>query len=228
MRLSRLLSKKQVCFLILVVAAILVFWGSITLESYFQGAVNFLKNYAVEKPFLSILIFVGVAALSAMLFMFSSIWIVPAAILIWGQFQTTLLLFLGWFLGGLLSYWIGRYAGSNVVGYFVSAKNFQKIARYREIFRQKTGWLFIFLARLALPSEIPGYASGLAGYHWSKYLWATILAEIPYAFFTVYLIETVINREPLLLITLAVLWLTITALLFQLFRRQLQAATFPQ
>ena len=61
-----------------------------------------------SHPTLGPVFFVALATASAVLAFFSSAVIVPAAVYVWGKAATMGLLWLGWWLGGALTYAMGR------------------------------------------------------------------------------------------------------------------------
>jgi hypothetical protein len=63
---------------------------------------------------LGAVVFVVASALSAMLVFFSAVLLVPVGIETWGSLGCFLLLWLGWLLGGVLTYGIGRSLGRPV------------------------------------------------------------------------------------------------------------------
>ncbi len=68
-----------------------------------------------EREGWGMIVFVLLAALSAMLAFVSSAMLVPVALYVWGPVVCFLLLWTGWFLGGLAGYAVGRYLGRPVV-----------------------------------------------------------------------------------------------------------------
>jgi uncharacterized membrane protein YdjX (TVP38/TMEM64 family) len=76
-------------------------------------------------------------------------------------------------------------------------------------FERYEGWLsahssfgVVLLLQLALPSEIPGVVLGLARYSLAKYLVALLLVELPYAFGTVLLGQSFVQRQLTVLVAL--------------------------
>ena len=81
------------------------------LLSWFDAADAVVRQQPAWGP----VVFVVLAALSAMLAFVSSAVLVPAAIRVWGPEACFLLLWTGWFLGALAAYAVGRYAGRPLV-----------------------------------------------------------------------------------------------------------------
>ena len=187
------------------------------LQDYFKQGAVFLRDYGDRYPWQSAAIFVVLSIVSTMLVAFSSIWMVPAAIVLWGNFLTFLILLGSWIVGAIFSYAIGRYGGYPVVKMVVSEN---KIKHYEELIGQRLGPLVIFLFRFALPSEIPGYVLGIFRYPFVKYLFITLLAEIPYALYAVYAIDSITNKKPATFFVLAGAWTVVVLFLAHLYYRR--------
>ena len=188
-----------------IVILIAIFWSSTTVENYVQSIIGSLANYMDGGSWMSVIIFVALAVLSVMLVSFSSIWLVPVAMTLWGNLPTLVMLLLSWILGGIFSYLIGKYMGYPIVRKIVSE---EKINNYSGIFSQaRESFSLIILSRFVLPSEIPGYLLGIVRYPFFKYLLATALSEIPYAFVVVYFIEAILRKNTTTFLVLGTLWL---------------------
>ena len=137
-----------------------------------------LRALMASHPRTATVAFVVFAGLGAMLAFFSTSVLVPAAVATWGGGVTVVLLWLGWILGGIAMYWIGRGFGLVAIRYFASEA---RVASYQRRIEAAAPFSLIFLFQLALPSEIPGYVLGLVRYSFWKYLLALALAETPYA-----------------------------------------------
>jgi uncharacterized membrane protein YdjX (TVP38/TMEM64 family) len=145
-------------------------------------------------------LFVGLAALSAVLVFFSSILIVPFGIHVWGEVVCFLLLWAGWLLGGALTYIIGRRFGWPVVRWMLS----ERVAtEYRARIPRSRSFLPVLLVQLALPSEAVGYLCGLVHVPPLVYLGALAAAELPYALGTVLLGTAFFRREYVVLLAVS-------------------------
>jgi uncharacterized membrane protein YdjX (TVP38/TMEM64 family) len=148
------------------------------------------------SPMLGSLLFVALAALSAMLVFFSGVLLVPLGIAAWGPLVCFLLLWAGWFLGGVITYSIGRRWGRPAVLRLVSE---EKLARYENRIPPSSSFVTALLAQLVLPSDISGYFFGLLGYPARVYFGSLALAELPYALGTVYLGNAFVEGQFMLL-----------------------------
>ena len=73
-----------------------------------QSALAAVEPGIAAHPRLGAVAFVVFAALSAILAFFSSALLLPAAVYTWGTTVTLVLLWLGWLLGGISTYALGR------------------------------------------------------------------------------------------------------------------------
>jgi uncharacterized membrane protein YdjX (TVP38/TMEM64 family) len=129
-------------------------------------------------PVLGAMLFVALAALSAMLAFASVGPILPVAVYSWGESLSILLLWIGWILGGALSFMVGRYLGRPVVRWLTAEALLNRVEKH---LGPTTPFSLVLLFQFALPSEIPGYVLGLVRYSFIKYLLALGLVELLYA-----------------------------------------------
>ena len=151
-------------------------------------------------PVLGAVLFLGLAALSAVLVFFSGVLLVPVGVQTWGQLGCFLLLWCGWILGGLVTYSLGRHFGRSFMHRLLSAG---AVARYEALIPEGGSFLKATLVQLALPSDVSGYFFGLLGYRARVYLGALIFAELPYALGAVYVGAAFIHRQYWLLLSAA-------------------------
>jgi uncharacterized membrane protein YdjX (TVP38/TMEM64 family) len=137
-----------------------------------------------HRPAAGMLTFVLLAALSAMLAFVSSAVLIPVAVHVWGPVTCALLLWAGWFLGGVAAYAAGRYLGRPFVERLVRPA---AIARYERWARSGPSLVPILLLQLAVPSDVAGYVFGLIRCRFPVFLVALAVAEMPYALGAVYL-----------------------------------------
>ena len=143
-------------------------------------------------PYLGAVVFVLLAAISAILAFFSSALLLPAAVFAWGNTVTFGLLWLGWLLGGICTYALGR--GMRRPRRKESRTS-SKFDFYLQRVPGEVTFTLVLLLYLALPSEIPGYLCGYLGVRFRSYIAALALAELPYAVGAVLLGEGVVNRQ---------------------------------
>jgi uncharacterized membrane protein YdjX (TVP38/TMEM64 family) len=68
----------------------------------------------------------------------------------------------------------------------------------------------VLLFQLAVPSEIPGYALGLAGCRFRPFVLGMALAELPYAVGAVYLGESFLRRDYVTFVGLGIAGVTLS------------------
>ena len=184
-----------------------------------------LRLLAVAEPLIAahpvagMLVFVLLSALSAMVAFFSAALLVPVAVYSWGQAVTMLLLWLGWLLGGLCAYAMGRALGRPLLATIGATR---LLAFYRERLPATLPFALVLLLQLALPSEIPGYLFGLLQVRARVYLAALALAEIPFVVGTVLVGESVVEQRGGMLLLLGSLGAGISLYALLLLRRRLR------
>lgn len=174
--------------LILIVAAFL-FVVSV-LERQFLRYIGPISSFLMAHDVLGIVLFILISVLLVLISPFSNWPLVPPAVAVWGSFMTFLMLLAGWFLGSLLAYTLGRYFGEK---FFRRHYSFKKIDYYKKKISLGTQFGLVVLFRFAIPSEIASYTLGIIGYEVKRYLLATLLVEIPFAFAAIYLSYTLVT-----------------------------------
>lgn len=178
------------------------------------------KEVIVVHPVQGPLLFVLLAAVSAMLAFVSIAIVVPVAVFAWGEPLSMLLLWVGWILGGAIAYSIARYLGRPVVRWLTAATTLRRVERR---IRADTPFGLILLFQLGLPSEIPGYVLGLARYPFGKYLLALALAELPYTIATVYLGASFVSAQSGLVLAVGLSIAALSVGAFYLLRKRMRA-----
>ena len=196
---------RRIIFLFILAALIAGVWIFSPFGGFFGEFVQIGEEYIARNKTLALVIFIALAALSVLLGPVTSIFLVPAALAVWGALLTFLFLMIGWFLGEVLSYGIGRRIGYAAVTYFVSKSKADKWLAY---ISERATFLFALAFRLALPAET-GYIFGLVRYPFVKYIAIVIIAEIPFALAAVYAGEAFLEKNLMRFI----LWITAAALL---------------
>jgi uncharacterized membrane protein YdjX (TVP38/TMEM64 family) len=158
--------------------------SSSALHEALMGVLVATDELISQHPIAGIFTFVALAAVSAMFTFVSIAVLVPAAVFAWGAPATAGLLWLGWIVGGVATYTIGKHIGRPVARSFMASEALQRLESH--VPANAPLWLIVLL-QLALPSEIPGYVLGLVRYPIASYVAALALAELPYTLATVYL-----------------------------------------
>ncbi|MEK7657583.1 MAG: VTT domain-containing protein [Patescibacteria group bacterium] len=210
------MNTKYLYILFLVAAITGLFWYSDFLQEIFYDFSFLIIGYIEEHPLWGMAIFISLAAVSAMFSPFSSVPLVPAAIMVWGIALTSVFLLIGWLIGYVITYFIGYYAGYPVAKQFLP---FDKIDYYKSRISKKSEFWFILLFRMAMPAEIPGYVLGIIRYDFWKYFFASLATELPFVIIVVYASEAFITRDILLFSGLALLGFMILAIMFYAFHK---------
>jgi len=177
----------------IIIASTILFWYFTVFQEAFYDVVIFFEKYVRQNELLGLLIFLLIAILSALLSPLTNVPLIPIAVALWGVFPTMIILFVGWLIGDIIAYYIGRYIGGPLFRYIISAKRFDK---WTEEIRKHTRFYMLLLLRVALPAEL-GYAFGIMRYPFFKYMLITFLAEIPFVLITTYASEAILEGNRL-------------------------------
>ncbi len=168
--------------LALLSAALAVIASSDALHDVLLQVLAVVGTLITAHPLLGATAFVALSAVSAMVAFFSAAFLVPVAVYAWGNTISIALLWLGWTVGGICAYGLGRTLGRPVVTLLVSAA---ALERFESRITRHVPFGFVLLFQLAVPSEVPGYLLGLVRYPPGKFLLALGIAELPFAAATV-------------------------------------------
>lgn len=210
--------RRRLFLLAVVLLLTVVVASSDALHAMVLSLVEAAEGLIERHPGWGVLVFVLLAALSAMLAFFSSVPIVPVGVYAWGEATCFVLLWSGWLLGGALSYLLGRILGRRIAGLFVSA---EQLASYEEVITEHVSFFFVMLFQVALPSDLLGYVLGMARYRLVTYLAALGLADIPFALGAVYLGSSFLNRQYVLFVAIGLAGLALSAWVFYYLRARL-------
>ncbi len=170
--------------LLIFVGLLIIFWvwTSFSAQDIFERAIPKLQFSLEQNRGFVTALFMGLAALSVLLGPFTSVFLIPPAVAVWGAERTLVLLLSGWIVGNVVSYAIGRFIGFSLVARLVSH---EKIEVWLAHIRRAGTFARALIFRVALPAET-GYLFGLVKYNFPQYLSITLLAEIPFALVAVY------------------------------------------
>ena len=179
------------------------------------------RDLIVRFPAQGALLFVLLAAISAMFAFVSIAILVPVAVFVWGEPLSMLLLWVGWILGGATAYGIARFLGRRVVHWLTAVT---ALNRLEHRIRPDTPFSLILIFQLGLPSEIPGYVLGLVRYPFGSYLLALALVELPYTIATIYLGAGVVGANSGLVLAIGLSAVALSVGAFYLLRKRMRAA----
>ena len=111
--------------------------------------------------------------------------LIPIAANVWGVAITAALSILGWTIGSLIAFAIGRRYGLPLAQKFFSVRNLESI--HKHIPKEKIFWSVVLL-RIMIPVDLLSYALGIFGVlGWRRYMLVTIIGITPFAFIFAYL-----------------------------------------
>ena len=155
------------------------------------------ERIITDHPVLGATLFIVFSALSAMVAFFSTAVITPVAVETWGAGPSIALLWVGWMLGGVCAYGIGRSLGRPVVRALTSPG---ALDRFEDHISSRAPFGLVLLFQLAMPSEVPGYVLGVARYRFVKYLLILGMVELPFAIGTVQLGASFVEQRSWVLV----------------------------
>jgi len=200
--------------LLIVVAGLIA--ASDTLHARTESIIFWTENLIAQAPLLGMLVFLLLAMMSAMVAFFSSALLAPIAVYAWGKAGCFALLWGGWFLGGIVSYCIGRFLGRSVASGIIGD---ERITTWENQVGERTRFIHVLFFQAVVPSEIPGYVLGILRYRFLLYLAALGITELPYAIATVYLGESFLQGESAVFILVGIGAITLAAFVVQIHRR---------
>lgn len=205
--------------LVALVALVLVA-GAVTASDPVHAAVRpvvaWAQAFIGRSPTLGVVVFVVLSALSAMFAFLSSGLLAPVAIAAWGKGETFVLLWLGWLVGGVLTYAVGRYLGRSVAKTIAGE---DALTSAESFVRDRTHVLHVAVLQLALPSEILGYVLGILRYRFTYYLGVLAITELPFALAVIYLGESFLEGRAYTFVLVGLVTVGASASLYALARR---------
>lgn len=182
--------KLAMLFVAIVLLAIVAAWGPA--HELVTGMVEGAKPVIEANPVTGALVFIGLAVASPLMMFFSSVALVPIAVNVWGAPATAVLLWIGWFLGGQVTYTIGVHLGRPMVRKLVGRERF---AKYEHRVPRNAPVVKATLVQLALPSDVGGYLFGMMDYPRRRYAAALAIAELPYAIVTAFVGAALVEQK---------------------------------
>jgi uncharacterized membrane protein YdjX (TVP38/TMEM64 family) len=210
---------RRAAILALLCIALAAIAASDTLHASLLELLGASKSVILEHPAQGALLFVLLAAVSAMFAFVSMAIIAPVAVFAWGQPLSMLLLWIGWILGGVAAYGVARLLGRSVVGWLTGNA---ALRRLEKLVHRNAPFSLVLLFQLALPSEIPGYVLGLVRYRFPRYLLALALGELPYAVATVYLGSSFVQAQSYVVLAVGLALAALSVGAFYLLRKRMR------
>lgn len=206
------------------IAALALVAASDLLHGALVGLFEAMDGVIGAHPIAGAVLFVLFSGGSAMLAFLSSSLLVPAAIVAWGRTVAALLLWLGWILGGVVSYALARRLGRPAVALLGAAA---PLAAWEERISRRAPLSVALLFQLAVPSEVPGFVLGMVRYPFRRYLVVVALGELPFAIGTVFVGESFLERRTPLVVLIGLAGIGASLLAFRALHRRLPAPRPP-
>ncbi len=192
--------------------------ASDSVHAWTSEIVAWSEGMIARAPVAGMVAFVVLSALSAMLAFFSSGLLTPVAIAAWGKPATLGLLWLGWLLGGVFTYGVGRFLGRSAASALVGTDT---LALWEARVGGRSHAVHVLLFQVAMPSEVLGYVLGVLRYSFGTYIGVLALTEVPYALAVVYLGESFLAGNGVRLVAIGMATLAVSAALYLYARRRL-------
>jgi uncharacterized membrane protein YdjX (TVP38/TMEM64 family) len=204
----------------LLIAGLAALATSDAAHQLFVRVVGVAEGVISAHPVLGISLFIVLSALSAMLAFFSTAIITPIAVETWGELLSIAFLWIGWMLGGMTAYGIGRTLGRPVVRALTSP---DAVERFENRISSHAPFGLVFLFQLAMPSEVPGYVLGLGRYSFPKYLVILGMVELPFAIGTVHLGASFLEQRTAMLLAIGAAGVALTTWAIYTLQKRLSA-----
>lgn len=216
-----LLNKKNIGILVALAFIGFLVWSSVAFQNFFTKIVPYFERLTGEYAVLSVLVFIGLGMLSTMLSSFTSIPLVPVAVIVWGNALTALYLGIGWLAGDILSYFVGYYAGNPLIRRFLP---YGQIQFYLKKIPPDAEFKMILLFILSMPAEIPGYTIGALRYKFTKYVAAQTLNEIFYSALVAYAFAALVEKNNIVFFSYLAFGIILFGYMFYLFQKKIKKA----
>jgi uncharacterized membrane protein YdjX (TVP38/TMEM64 family) len=211
---------RRAFLLFVLVLTLAVVASSGVLHEALLNALGAADQVVQRQPIVGMAIFVVLAAASAMFAFVSIAILVPVAVFAWGSFVAVGLLWLGWVLGGLVAYGIGKFLGRPMVRWLAADETVRRWGT--RLPADAPLWLIVLL-QLALPSEVMGYVLGLLRYPLARYVAALGIAELPYALATVRLGAGFVEGRSGLILAIGTLLVLFSVAAFSILQRAIRS-----
>ena len=107
---------------------------------------------------IGILAFLGITVLATVIPMWGNLALVPIAVLLWGPWITSILLFVGWNFGSVASFWLARKLRFVILK---RSPSFQQYSFIDTLISRERPLLSLVVLRMTFPVDILSYALGI-------------------------------------------------------------------
>ena len=214
-----LMSLKYIVILLFLLLAAFWMLSLIAIPRLQDQIIPLVRGYGDTHTLWAVAFFVGFSVLSVLFGPFTSVFLVPVAIILWGSIVTFFLLVFGWFIGSVAAYAIGLSLGYPLVAKIVSR---EKLDEWIAFMSREATFFLAFLFRLALPAET-GYVFGVVKYPFWKYAAIVIIVEVIVAAVVIGAGDAALENDVVKFIGLVVGVFALFAIAGYLFKRQRRA-----
>ena len=143
------------------------------------------RSFVERGGFFGMVAYVAIAIIATVAAPVSATPLIPIAANAWGVAITAILSILGWTIGAVVAFALGRRYGLPLAQKFISIHKLEKI--HKHIPQERMFWSVVLL-RVMIPVDLLSYALGIFGVlGWRKYTLATVVGISPFAFIFAYM-----------------------------------------
>jgi uncharacterized membrane protein YdjX (TVP38/TMEM64 family) len=164
---------------ILEVGSIVVLFIGINMFAHAHEAT--LLSLAKDAGSLGIALYVATTAIAIIVPVWSNMFLMPIASIMWGPFSTALLSILGWLIGSHIAFVLGRVFGESVKKAFPKLLSSNHVTR---LVSKKHPNLSLIFLRMTIPVDILSYGLGLFAHQVTvrQNFFTTLVGVVPFAF----------------------------------------------
>ncbi len=156
-----------------------------------------LKRIAEEHRIQGAVLFGMLMFTTTVIAPLTSLPLVPMIAPFLGPFTTGLACYIGWVLGAVVAFWIGRTYGQPLVARYISIETIKK---YETYIRPDMGFVLITVLHMVIPVDIFSYAIAMfTTVSLRIYTLATMLGILWFSFAFAYLGDALVNQDYVLL-----------------------------
>ena len=159
-----------------------IFGAGFVLSMYLKEDV---LEYVLMHPVMGTAAFVALAALAVVFPSFTNVMFIPIGVATFGPFWAAVLCIVGWWLGSVAAFAVGRYYEKSLLSRFPSFQNYLYIDKL--VTEKNMFWKLIFL-RMTFPVDVLSYALALFSKRVTHSMNAitTLIGIAPFAFVFTY------------------------------------------
>ena len=150
-----------------------------------QKNIESFKEVILKHKILGIIVYAFLEVITSIIAPLTTIPLIPLLSAIYGWFIAGVIVYISWFIGAIIVFYISRRFGKPFVKRFMSLKEIESIEK--SISKKRKIWALIVLL-MTIPSDLLSYAIGLfSSISWKNYVIASLIGFIPLSFALAYL-----------------------------------------